>query len=321
MELLEHLEDRGYPAEYLLSRIRGRRSRLITDWRPLIYDAGPLDYLASSRYQGFVRERSAEGIWKSLIREYRWVYTQLNEELRKLFTPFFLHAELRTLFICLRHMGDRKAGGVDELLSLSLLSPMLKAALLESVDLPEAVRRIERAFAAFSPRFGGLTEIYDAEGLRGGEQFITNTYLSVAAEQRLPPLLREFFSRLIDSRNILGLYKNMRLEEKARAPFIAGGSIAAGKLKAVLEKGDLFGISAVVREFSGIRIGTPDPTQVEMALYKGITRFLRRAGRSPFGVGPILDYLWRCSLEVMNLSVLLYGKDLERDTVAAELVQ
>ena len=43
MELLRPLEDRGYPAEYLLSRIRGRRSRLIVDWRPLIYEAAPMD--------------------------------------------------------------------------------------------------------------------------------------------------------------------------------------------------------------------------------------------------------------------------------------
>jgi hypothetical protein len=33
-----------------------------------------------------------------------------------------------------------------------------------------------------------------------------------------------------------------------------------------------------------------------------------------------MDYLWRCSIEAMNLGVLFYGKDLERDIVIAELV-
>ena len=89
MELLESIEDRGYPFEYLLSRIRGRRSKLISDWNPLIYDIGSLEYLYPARYRGFVTEKSPEGIWKVLIREFRWVYTQMNEKLREIFCPFF----------------------------------------------------------------------------------------------------------------------------------------------------------------------------------------------------------------------------------------
>jgi vacuolar-type H+-ATPase subunit C/Vma6 len=52
-----------------------------------------------------------------------------------------------------------------------------------------------------------------------------------------------------------------------------------------------------------------------------MTRRLQRSGRDPFGVAPILDYLWRCSIEAMNLNVLYHGRDIERDAVAAELVQ
>jgi vacuolar-type H+-ATPase subunit C/Vma6 len=70
-----------------------------------------------------------------------------------------------------------------------------------------------------------------------------------------------------------------------------------------------------------MKIDAPDPTKVEIALYKAITIFLKKEGREPFGIGPILDYLWKCSLEVMNLNVLYYGRDLERDVVTAELVQ
>jgi vacuolar-type H+-ATPase subunit C/Vma6 len=64
----------------------------------------------------------------------------------------------------------------------------------------------------------------------------------------------------------------------------------------------------------------PDPTLVELALYRGMTKWLKRAARDPFGVAPILDYLWRCSIEAMNLSVLYHGRDLEREAVTAELV-
>ena len=133
--------------------------------------------------------------------------------------------------------------------------------------------------------------------------------------------MKIFFARLIDSRNIMGVYKFLRLEKRAALTVIPGGLVPETKLRAIAGKGDLFGVNSLVRDFSGIRIDTPDPTKVETALYKGMTRFLKKEGREPFGAGPILDYLWRCSLEVMNLSVLFYGKDLEREAVTTELVQ
>lgn len=321
MELLRHLEDRGYPVEYLLSRIRGRRSRLINDWRPLIYDAAPMDYLASARYQGFVRDRSPEGIWRSLLMEYRWVYSQMNGQLREIFKPFFLYTELRTIFICLRHLKDEKSGTAVDLLGNSLLSAEIVKILSSSEDMPSAMRGIERAFLQLSEQFAGLGNVLEAEGLRGVELSLTNTYLAVIVDTRLHPLMKIFFARLIDSRNIMSVYKCLRLEKRTALPLVPGGMIPEAKLRAIVEKGDLFGVNSLVREFSGIKIETPDPTKVETALYKGMTRFLKKEGREPFGAGPILDYLWKCSLEVMNLSVLFYGKDLEREAVTAELVQ
>jgi len=321
MELLQDLEDRGYPTEYLLSRIRGRRSRLISDWRPLIYDAAPLDYLTSPRYQGFARERSPEGVWRSLVKEYRWVYSQMNESLRRIFRPFFLYNELRTLFICLRQLGDKKTSDADELLHASLLCDEIKKILTASADVVEAVEGLERVFRQYSSAFGGLTAVLEAEGPRGVEQRLTNTWLAVAVERGLHPLMKKFFSRLIDSRNIMSVYKVLRLSERAAAPLIPGGEIPGARLEEVIRKGDLFAVNSLVRDFSGIKIDAPDPTKVELALYKGITRFLKKEGREPFGAGPILDYLWKCSIEVMNLNLLFYGRDLERDMVTAELVQ
>jgi vacuolar-type H+-ATPase subunit C/Vma6 len=321
MELLRHLEDRGYPAEYLLSRIRGRRSRLIVDWRPLIYDAAPMDYLASARYQGFVWDRSPEGVWRSLLREYRWVYSQMNHALREIFGPFFLYTELRTIFICLRHLKDQNADKIEGLLGDSLLSAEVAGILSTSEDISSGVQGIERAFLTLSERFGGLSNALEAEGLRGVEQRLTNTYLAVTAGTGLHPLMKTFFARLIDSRNIMSVYKYLRLEKRTTPAFIPGGTIPEAKLGTVIEKGDLFGVNSLVRDFSGVKIETPDPTKVETALYKGMTRFMKKEGREPLEAGLILDYLWKCSLEVMNLSVLFYGKDLERDAVTAELVQ
>jgi vacuolar-type H+-ATPase subunit C/Vma6 len=133
--------------------------------------------------------------------------------------------------------------------------------------------------------------------------------------------MRTFFARIIDSRNLMSMYKYLRLAQTALPPFIPGGNISETRLREAIAKENFFGISTLVREFFGIRIDAPDPTKVEIALYKAITQFLKKEGREPFGIAPMLDYLWRCSLEVMNLSILYSGKGLERDLVTAELVQ
>lgn len=268
-----------------------------------------------------MKERSAEDLWRNLLKEYRWVYTQMNERLREVFRPFFLYTELRTLFIGLRHLKDGSGGRTGELLDVSLLSDQIKEILISSSDMQAAVEVIEKCFLSLSDEFKGLTETLVAEGQRGVEQKVTNTYLAVIVRKRLHPVVRTFFARLIDARNIMNAYKHLRLEERKMAPFISGGTLAAAELREMTAKEDLFGISSVIRKFFGIKLDAPEPAKVELALYKGITRFLRKEGREPFGAGPILDYLWRCSLEVMNLSILIQCKDLEREAVAAELVQ
>ena len=320
MELLQNPGDRGYPTEYLLSRIKGRRSKLIKNWKALVHDQDLFLASSSSKQGGMRAPISPDRIWADLVHEYQWVYGQMNRQLREIFYPYFLYAELRTVFICLRRIRDKKEGVDDEILGKSLLSDEMKKVLLSSIDLTEAVAGIERLFTTLSKQFAGLTEIVQNEGLRGVEQRLTEAYLTVTAGSRLHPLVHMFFSRLIDARNIISLYKYLRLELKSFPPVLPGGSIPETRLRQLAEKNDLVAIGSLIHEFTGIKVERPEPTKVELALYTGMTRWLHKEGREPFGVAPILDYLWRCSIEAMNLSVLYHTKDLERDAVAAELV-
>jgi vacuolar-type H+-ATPase subunit C/Vma6 len=321
MELLESPADRGFPTEYLLSRIRGRRSCLITDWKALTADVSPLEYLAPSRYRGFVTDRSPDGIWKCLVKEFRWVYIQMNKSLRDIFAPFFLYSELRTLFICLRLLKNKKTGRVDEILSESLLSEDMKKVLRGSHDITSAVAGIERLFLSLSSGFQGLTENIATQGLRGIEQRLPRQYLIHVMQSKLHPLMRAFFIRLIDSRNILSLYKYLRLEAEDAPLFIPFGSITETRLTEALNKGDIFSVGSMIHQLTGITLDITSTMRVENTLYREITRFLKKAGKDPLGIGLLLDYLWRCSIEAMDLSILLYGKDLDRDTITGELVQ
>jgi vacuolar-type H+-ATPase subunit C/Vma6 len=320
MDLLEYPEDRGYPTDYLLSRIKGRRGQLIRDWRPLVFDAAPLESLSSSRYRGLISMKSPDAVWRYLVQEYRWVYVQMNGTLRRIFYPFFLYSELRTIFICLRHLKEKSAWRTDELLAASLLSGEIKTVLSTSEDISAAIAGIERIFLTVSPHFGGLTALLDEEGMRGVEQQLTNAYLAHTMSTDLNPLIHDFFSRIIDSRNIMSLFKYQRLNSKAAPVFILGGSIAVARFQEIIKKDDIFAVTNLIRELTGIKADAPSPTLIESSLYKGITQFLRKRGKHPFGAEPIMDYLWRCSIETMNLGVLFYGKDLERDIITAELV-
>jgi len=318
-DLLQRDRRSGYPAEYLLSRIRGRRSRLIRDWRALLSGTSPADYLSSPLYHGFVRERTLDGLWRSLLKEHGWVFGQMEEGLRRTLAPYFLYAELRTVMICLRLLEGEKAQQIGEALADSLLDDRVQAVLSE--EEPEAaVAGLEEVLVPLSGAFRGLAAVYRDAGLRGLEQRLAHRFLQAMLERPLHPVLRELFVRIIDARNILALYKSLKFGARDPSVFLEGGTITTGRLQELQERGDLLAVTGIVRLASGSAISAPEPTQVEVALYRGITRFLKRAGRDPLGTAVIMEYLWRCSLEVTNLSVLFAGKDLTREDVAEELV-
>ena len=319
--LLDIRKEPGYPSDYLLSRIRGRKARLIRDWTPLVASPAPLELLPESHYQKIPGDRSAEGIWMALLNEYRWVYYQMNRHLRDTFGPFFVYTELRTLFICLRNLKEMKRARLRAMLSASLLSEKLRAILSDSADELAATQAIEAEFRRLAGQFSGITEILRDEGLGGFEHELTKRYLTVIAGSTPDPVLRAFFMRLIDARNTLALSKLLKQKKPAEHAFIPGGKIDAQNLERILESRSLPDLERVLMEIAGEEIASADNIRLEASLYRGITRFLKKEGRSPLSTGPILEYLWRCSIEAMNLGVLCYAQGMERDLVTAELVQ
>jgi hypothetical protein len=318
--LLEKGSDRGYPSDYLVSRIRGRKARLVPDWKPVVSSPSPLDVLPEGHFQKSAGDRSPEGIWRALLFEYRWIYNQMNGQLRKIFGPFFVYVELRTLFICLRNVKEKKKAKVREMLSVSLLSHEIKNVLTAGAGEVAAVQALEEILLQLSGRFSGITDILRRQGLNGFEHDLTERFLSLITGSEIDPVIRVFFKRLVDARNVMALSKLLRLGTTTFHPFIPGGSLGEERLQDILDSRDRQGADRLLQELTGEEAGSGDPARVEASLYRGITRSLKREGRDAPGIGTILDYLWRCSIEAMNLSVLSYGRDLERVIVSAELV-
>ncbi len=319
MRLLEENEEAGYPLEYLLSRIRGKRVSLISDWESLVRSVGPLDL--SSLHQGRKGPDSADALWGLLLTEFSWVFRQMDRALREIFRPFFLYSELRTLFFCLRYRMKDETAKLERILNYSLFSKQLKRVLRKSKDLVDMIAAVENVFVGISPEFKGIKAAFLKDGLKGVEQMLTNTYLEYVIRTDLHPHIRVFFSRIIDARNIITVYKYLRWEVSGTPRFLSGGRFSCRRLREITGRANIFGVISLVSSLTGVDVEKPDASGVENALYKGMTRFLRRQGRDISGIGLILDYLWRCSVEVRNLGVLIYSGDVERESMLAELVQ
>ena len=318
VEFLRKIEDRGYPTEYLLSRIRGRRAMLIADWRPLVLSDSPADRLAFTRYGSIVTDDYPVGLRRYLLKEFGWVYSQMNRTLREIFRPFFLYMELNTIFVCLRNARGKETGKIESILSLSLLSEKIKEILRGGEHLLSAVGGLEDCFTYLSDRFSGLRNILEDAGLQGVELTLSTRYLAYIVHSKLHPVMKDFFVSVIDSRNILSLYKYIGLNGKIAPPFITGGRISETMFMNTADKKDLLEIGSLVRKLTGVE---PEAANIETSLYRMVTRLLRKAGREPLGIGLILDYLWRSSLEAINLSIILYGSAIDRGIITAEMVQ
>jgi vacuolar-type H+-ATPase subunit C/Vma6 len=321
MKLLQRHKDRGYPTEYLLSRIRGRRTYLLRDWNAMLMRSDLFEYLLQSRYGELISEFSMEGVWKRLLKEYRWVYMQMNKSLRNIFQAFFEYTEIKTLTACLRFKtAEGNKTGLNKLLSDSLLSDDIKQSFIRERGIPPLLEEIKKELPFIVGTKESLKNIFLEEGLSGLEQKITQRYLEEMMRTGLHPLLRSFFVFLIDIKNIISLYKNLRWEIRAQPLFIQGGSIPVSQLSRAVHTNLISDISLLTRKISGQNIEEPSPSTLEPTLLAGLTKKTRKMSREHPGIGILLDYLWRCNVEAQNISILLHGRDMERGALKEELI-
>lgn len=318
--LLEQIPDRGYPADYLVSRVHGRRSFIVKDWKTLLADPQSIERLSSGRFSLRTISRSPEILLRDLLHEYRWVYSQMNGALRETFTSFFFYNELRTIFVCIRLLGKRDTGEIATMLEQSILPRPIKRIMIEGRDRQTVFRSIESFFGQHIPVFAGISDVFTNEGLRSAEKTLTNRYLRYVAKQPGHPVLRVFFSYIIDARNIITLYKAIRHTMAGEPVFLEGGTLPVLRLTGVYRDNDILALPDLISPFTGMHPDRPDPSRVERDLYAGITRRLLRSKKTDPVVGNILHYLWQRSLEITNLGLIFQAGSIDRETLVRELV-
>jgi vacuolar-type H+-ATPase subunit C/Vma6 len=314
--------DRNYPTDYLNSRIKGRRPFLITEWLRLLYSPQPFEGLGYSHYRDILEEQSDDGIRQWLTREFHWVYYQMNSKLQNLFFPFFLYYEIEhTLMPCFRYgFGKDKKDAIRKLLSMSLLSDQVTK-VLEKGDQLSVLEDIEVLFLNLSDLFKGLKEsFFSPDRLMSLEEKFMHAYLEHIVHSDIHPDMKRFFNALIDIRNIRVLLKHLRWNIPAVPVFVQGGAVSVARLRKFFAEHDISAVKKLVSGLTHAEIEEDDPAVCENVLYKRLSETVRKAARDPLDVGLILDYLWRCYMQALNLRIVLYRGSTKKETLERELL-
>jgi hypothetical protein len=283
--LLKTAEDRCHPPDYLLARVRGRRARIAGDWSALLQTSPAVFDGAREAFRG----------------ELAWLYGQMNGSLRTLLAPVFEFLELRTWLLALRYLGAGEEKALPGILAQSLLAPPIKALLLQSREFAAVLSGSEKILAEADPVFSGLAALYRRQGPGGLEAGVIDFALRRALRLPLHPAVRNFFRQLIDTRNLLGLFKHLQWKLSFPPPHLDGGRLTKERLAALWRGGSIPPLMACARTLAG------DPAaegSLEKILLDGVSRSLRRGARDPLGPGVILDYLWFCHTRARNLELL-----------------
>jgi vacuolar-type H+-ATPase subunit C/Vma6 len=309
MELLRDPATDGFPTDYLLARIRGRRAALAADWRAL-------------RAHGLAPGTTDERIWEALLAEFEWLYGQMNRALRQRLAPVFELFELKTIVLCVRSKAAHRSSEIERLLARSLLAAPLQEALRHEPDVRSAVAAVTELAARGAAPVREAGSAYASHGLRGFEDGLMRGYLAQAAASRLHPVVRQFFAAFIDLRNVMILYKQLRWDVAEGAAFISGGTIEPSRFERALARREPAAVDDLVKQATG-RGAVPAAASegaLETVLLSSLTRRLRQAGRDSEDVGTILDYLWRTYVHARNLAVMFHGRELDAGTLERELI-
>ncbi len=318
MDLLRTFQTRGYPLEYVRGRIGGRKGYRIADWEALLASE-PLAAVPAAPWRGPLARRAEEEVWRGFLRELAWLYRQLEPAARKTFAPLIAWFELRTLILCLRNAGEGGRDKVTELLAESLLDERLEALLRRSVEPVAACLEVAKFLAAGTAGGGCLQRSCRTVGVGGFERELYDLFLRQSGEMKLQPVIAAFFRRLIDMRNVLALYKQVRWRLEGAPPFIVGGTLGKERLEETAEQGDMAAVFHLVARLTGevpAAGGSP-----ERHLLSWITRCVRRWEIGEGETGAVLAHLWRCYMEARNLGVIVAGRSLDRATLREELVR
>ena len=304
-ELLRDDAGAGYPAGYVLSRLRGRRAALAGVPRTGV--PGTID--------------ADEQIWGGFLDELEWLFRQMDARLRDVSAPLFGLFEMKTIVLCLRNASLDRPEAQRRLLERSLLSAEVRRILGQRRQVGAIVAALGGALGGFSPAFLDLDSRYFEAGLKGCEDALMRMYLEAVTEARLAPPARYFLTRFTDLRNLMALYKHLRWDLKGPMVLIRGGTIATAVFRDVVAREDRGALDALVARAAGLRLtDAASEIGIETRLLAALGSTVRRACRERGGDWLVPDYMWSAYVHARNLAVRHHAAGLDPSAVAREMI-
>jgi len=231
-------------------------------------------------------------IWDEAAAERRWLYLQMDGDLRKDLAPLLVYFELRTLILCLRSLETDMPGAMEVNLTVSLLAKEVKKIVVFRSAPESVIGKLERFLADSPLRLHGLAAAYGEGGVQKCEELIWRRYFEQILAFSSHPEVSRLSRSLIDLRNILTMAKCVRWNEPELPGLINGGYVRIRKADQVPSPATL---EEMVRGFTGGRqVAAADlhPVNLEPLLYAHLSTAMRRRMRSMCPVAGCMGYIW-----------------------------
>lgn len=284
----------GYPTEYLLSRIRSRRS--------FLSETGPME---KGKLQSFVG--NDQKIWQVAQSERRWLFGQMNHELRSMLVPVFVYFEINTLVHIIRSLVSAEPVNIPSLLQKSLLRKRIKDILSNRSSVLEVLARFERYCCEQRVDVAGLVTAYEQGGLRKSEEVLRSRLLLHALHASRHCIVNAFIKDLVDMRNLLVLSMWRRWQVKGAPLLVTGGGINMKFPGKDITENDLH---RMIRRWCGgaeLSVDQLHPVALEPILQSRLLGKLTRMRRLGDPVSECIEYIWRLFLVTRERSLHYHG--------------
>lgn len=295
----------GYPREFVLARLRGRRAALAgVPVAPAPHD-----------------QRADERIWGGFLGELGWLFRAMDRRLREETAPLFMLFEIKTIVLCLRNAELDRTEVQRHLLDRSLLSASLRGILAQRRHVGATVAALGGALGGVSGAFLDLDARYFETGLKGCEDALMRVYLEAVAGAKVPAPTRHFLHRFIDLRNLMALYKHQRWDIKGPIILIRGGTIETAVFREVVVHEDRADLDRLIARATGIQLtGAASELAVESRLMRAFGSELRRLRRERGPAWAVPEYMWSAYAHARNQAVVHHAAGLEPAAIAREMI-
>jgi hypothetical protein len=285
--LLLELKTEGYPRDFLIARLRGRRQLWL-------------------KVTGGQQRKQADP-WPAMQGELYWLYRTMDRKTREEFALCFLYFELRRVLIALRRLAGRNREGLAQLAVLPLLNRELVRQLQGAADVRDAVRLLDASLVNVKTASVHLEPILVEDGQRQMEEALVDTLFNSALHMGSGPALRSYFGQLVDLHNLLSILKTRRWELTEQRPLLPGGTHTPQQWQALLRPGQELKLRLAANRISGS--DQFDAESVEHAMLGRILTTLHRRARAEPDPFLIFNYLWALYLHTRNLGLQRWGGD------------